>query len=250
MDCLWLTVTAKQNVSSPQSLLLHAQEDEQLCGVSIAECCWRYPEIWIILLTSLFDYRQSLWGDNFDTVLQFLACKMELIFPCFRGMFLDESVYNPSGTIWAPIASEKVWWEYRSNSLQTLNTFQFVPTSIYLCSYPLLSSTGLICIFSSCTCDFCFGRHLCSDGFFLTFDQEKMAQLKFISLLQGSPSTDELKSCYLSAYQSRAQLSILPLVKTISLWQRWEFRDCLRNSSKAEAVYVDIGMIWEFYISY
>lgn len=187
MDCLWLTVTAKQNVSSPQSLLLHAQEDEQLCGVSIAECCWRYPEIWIILLTSLFDYRQSLWGDNFDTVLQFLACKMELIFPCFRGMFLDESVYNPSGTIWAPIASEKVWWEYRSNSLQTLNTFQFVPTSIYLCSYPLLSSTGLICIFSLLHLRFLFWQASLFWWFLSDIWPRKNGTIKIYFLATGIP---------------------------------------------------------------
>lgn len=123
--------------------------------------------------------------------LQFHVCKMELIFLCFRGMFWDESVYYTSGTAWAPMASVE---ESAENIDQTLlllffspwiKDYHLVPVFIHLCSYPSLSSTRLICGFSSCTWDFCFGRHLCSDNFFLTFGQGKndTNKLKFISLL-------------------------------------------------------------------
>lgn len=126
--------------------------------------------------------------------------------------------------------SEHLWllWKSGENRDQILlleffsfwiKKYHLVPVFIHLCSYPSLSSTRLICGFSSCTWDFCFGRHLCSDNFFLTFGQGKndTNRLKFISFLQQTPATDEFKSCYLSTYQSRAQIFVLPLVKPISL---------------------------------
>jgi len=138
-------------------------------------------------------------------VLQFHVCKMDLIFLCFRGMFWDELVYYTSGTVKAPTASVDESGETIDQTKLLvfcspwIKKYHLVPVFIHLCSYPSLSSTRLICGFSSCTWDFCFGRHLCSDNFFLTFGQGKndTNKLKFISLLQRTPATEELKRCYL-----------------------------------------------------
>lgn len=186
-------------------------------------------------------------------IFQFHVYKMELIFLCFRGIFWDDSVYYTSGTVWAPMASLE---ESGENIDQTLllvffspwiKKYKFVPVFIHLCSYPSLSSTRLICGFSSFTWDFYFGRHLRSDNFFLTFGQgKKMTQTNEFPCYSEPQPQMSSRAVIFQPSSAGLRFLLFPWLNWYHfLWQSWEFR----SSAKTEVMYVSTGLIWEFYVT-
>lgn len=184
-------------------------------------------------------------------VLQFYVCKMELMF-----LRLEEcSEMNQCIIHLGQSKQLCLLWKSGENVDQILSLVSFSPwikkyhlvlVFIHLCSYPSLTSTRLICVFSSCTWDFVLSGISVLTISFWHLAKKSMTQIKIYFPATANPGHRWAQKVLSSNLLEQGSfLFFLWLNQYHSLWHSWEFR----ASANAEVMYISIGLIWEFYFS-